>query len=35
MRDAHAVLRVVGLRRGREIDAELPVQLVADRKSVV
>lgn len=30
MRAVHADLRVMGLRRGREIDAELPVQLVAD-----
>jgi hypothetical protein len=29
MREAQAELRVVGLRRGREIDAELPVQLSA------
>lgn len=29
-RTAHARTRVVGLRRGREIDAELPVRLAAD-----
>lgn len=29
MREAHATVRVVGLRRGREIEAELPMQLAA------
>lgn len=33
-REAHATLRVVGLRRGRELDAELPVQLLADTLTV-
>jgi len=30
MHEAHATLRVIGLRRGREIDAVLPVQLGAE-----